>query len=103
MDNRFFERPILNTPYSYPLRHWELDDQGQPTQQIIENRRRAELCRVAEAHPWLRVYVKNHNIGLEVPYLYGSETRRYLPDFIVLVSDGNGEEYPLNLIVEIKG
>jgi len=38
MDNRFFERSILNSPYSYPLRHWELDDQGQPTQQIIEKR-----------------------------------------------------------------
>jgi hypothetical protein len=26
-----------------PKRHWELDEQGQPTQQIIENRRRAEF------------------------------------------------------------
>ena len=43
MDNRFFERPILNSPYEYPRRHWELDDQGQPTQQIIEKRRRAEF------------------------------------------------------------
>ena len=43
MDNQFFERPILNSPYEYPKRHWELDDQGQPTQQIIESRRRAEF------------------------------------------------------------
>jgi type III restriction enzyme len=43
MDNRFFEKPILNSPYEYPARHWELDDQGQPTQQIIERRRRAEF------------------------------------------------------------
>jgi hypothetical protein len=43
MDNRFFERPILNSPYAYPVRHWELDAQGQPTQQIIEKRRRAEF------------------------------------------------------------
>ena len=43
MDNRFFERPILNSPYDYPARHWELDDQGQPTQQIIDRRRRAEF------------------------------------------------------------
>jgi type III restriction enzyme len=41
MDNRFFEQPILNSPYEYPARHWELDDQGQPTQQIIETRRTA--------------------------------------------------------------
>jgi len=43
MDNRFFEHPILNSPYDYPSRHWKLDDQGQPTQQIIECRRRAKF------------------------------------------------------------
>jgi type III restriction enzyme len=42
MDNRFFTKPILNSPYEHPSRHWELDAQGQPTQQIIETRRRAE-------------------------------------------------------------
>ena len=30
MDNSFFERPILNSPYAYPGRHWELDADGQP-------------------------------------------------------------------------
>ena len=39
---------------------------------------------MAESHPRVRAYVKNHNLGLEVPYRYGSETRKYLPDFIVL-------------------
>src|SRR5690554_5585175 len=43
MDNLFFEKPILNSPYEYPGRHWELDEQGQPTQRIIENRRPAEF------------------------------------------------------------
>src|SRR5437660_7613844 len=43
MSNPFFEYPILNSPYDYPARYWELDDQGQPTQRIIENRRRAEF------------------------------------------------------------
>jgi type III restriction enzyme len=43
MSNPFFDRPILNSPYQRPSRHWELDDQGQPTQQIIERRRRAEF------------------------------------------------------------
>jgi len=41
--NPFFDRPILNSPYGYPARHWELDDQGQPTQKIIEHRRPAEF------------------------------------------------------------
>jgi len=39
----FFERPILNSPYEVPARHWELDEQGQPTQQIVETRRRADF------------------------------------------------------------
>jgi type III restriction enzyme len=32
MENRFFEHPILNSPYEYPAQHWELDASGQPTQ-----------------------------------------------------------------------
>src|ERR1044071_4522894 len=43
MVNEFFEKPVLNSPYAYPIRHWELDEQGQPTQRIIERRRRAEF------------------------------------------------------------
>src|SRR3981081_2410078 len=43
MDNQFFERPILNSPYDYPTRYWELDEHGQPTQRIIETRRKAEF------------------------------------------------------------
>jgi type III restriction enzyme len=61
----------------------------------------AEFCRVAEAHPRVRAYVKNQGLGLEVPYLTGSIPRKYRPDFIVQVDDG--DEQPLNLIVEIKG
>lgn len=40
---QFFERPILNSPYAYPGRHWELDADGQPTNRIIETRRRSDL------------------------------------------------------------
>ena len=43
MVNDFFEHPILNSPYEYSTRHWELDTQGQPTQQIIDSRRKAEF------------------------------------------------------------
>lgn len=39
----FFERPILNSPYEYPGHHWELDDQGQPNERILEKRRRDEF------------------------------------------------------------
>ena len=41
MAEPFFEQPILNSPYTYPSRHWELDAQGQPTQEIRNSRRDA--------------------------------------------------------------
>ena len=68
---------------------------------ILDSDWEAEFCRVAESHPKVKAYVKNHNLGLEVPYRYGSEMRTYLPDFIVLIDDG--QDNLLNLIVEIKG
>ncbi|EKG35333.1 Type III restriction-modification enzyme, helicase subunit [Pseudomonas syringae pv. avellanae str. ISPaVe013] len=70
---------------------------------ILDSDWEAEFCRVAEAHPKVIAYVKNHNLGLEVPYRYASESRKYRPDFIVHVDDGSGQDDPLNLIVEIKG
>ena len=70
---------------------------------VLDSDWEAEFCRVAESHPQVRAYVKNHNLGLEVPYRYGSEIRKYRPDFIVLVDDGHGPGDLLHLVVEIKG
>ena len=70
---------------------------------VCDSEWEAEFCRVAEAHPRVRAYVKNHGLGLEVPYRFQAESRMYVPDFIVLVDDGYGEEDLLHLVVEIKG
>jgi len=70
---------------------------------ILDSAWESEFCRVAEAHPAVLAYTKNHNLGLEVPYRMGSVSRKYIPDFIVRVDDGHGADDPLNLIVEIKG
>lgn len=43
MTSHFFEHPILNSPYEYPARHWELDGDGQPTDRIGNSRRRSDL------------------------------------------------------------
>lgn len=43
MSEDFFRQPILNSPYDYPSRHWELDSAGQPTQNIAPSRRRADF------------------------------------------------------------
>ncbi len=70
---------------------------------ILDSDWEGEFCRVAESHPCVRAYVKNHSLGFEVPYRYASEMRRYRPDFIVLVDDGHGADDLLHLVVEIKG
>ena len=98
---------------------WETDARRCPVNWVIlDSDWEAEFCRIVEGHPRVLAYVKNHSLGLEVPYRFGSETRRYIPDFIVLVDDGqgrpnaagamdggsgDGQEDPLHLIVEIKG
>ena len=70
---------------------------------ILDSDWESEFCRVAESHPAVLAYTKNHNLGLEVPYRMGSVAHKYIPDFIVRVDDGRGADDPLNLIVEIKG
>jgi len=70
---------------------------------------KAEFCRVAAAHPRVRAFVKNHSLGLDVPYRLGGTKRHDRPDFIVQVVDEDGldgdrgRDDPLNLVVEIKG
>jgi type III restriction enzyme len=81
---------------------WETkSDRCQVNWVILDSNWEGEFCRVAESHPRVKAYVKNHNLGFEVPYRCGSQTKRYLPDFIVLVDDGQPD--PLQLVVEIKG
>ena len=70
---------------------------------ILDSDWEGEFCRVAESHRLVKAYVKNQNLGLEVPYRMGSKSRKYIPDFIVRIDDGRGPDDLLNLIVEIKG
>lgn len=70
---------------------------------VLDSDWEAELCRAAEAHPRVVAYTKNHNLGLEVPYRIGSDKRKYLPDFVLMVDDGRGPEDLVHLVVEVKG
>lgn len=70
---------------------------------VLDSDWEGEFCRIAESHPRVRAYVKNHGLGLEVPYRSGAVSRRYIPDFVVLVDDGRGPDDLLHLVVEIKG
>jgi type III restriction enzyme len=70
---------------------------------VLDSDWEGEFCRVAEDHKHVKAYVKNHGLNFEVPYRYGGESRTYIPDFIVMVDDGHGEDDLLHLVVEIKG
>jgi type III restriction enzyme len=61
----------------------------------------AGLAERLESMDEVRAYVKNHNLGFEIPYDYEGDTARYRPDYIVRIDDGGAE--PLNLIMEVKG
>ncbi len=42
MSQQFYDRPVLNSPYEYPGRHWKLRG-GLPTDEIVESRRVADF------------------------------------------------------------
>jgi type III restriction enzyme len=91
----------VNFTTSKPTR-WRTDPRKSHVNWVVcDSDWEAEFCRVLESNTRVRAYVKNQNLGLEVPYLMGATPRRYLPDFVVQVDDGQLDL--LNLIVEVKG
>jgi len=84
MSNPFFERPILNSPYECPSRYWDLDEDGQPTQQIINKRRRVELITPV---PKPKKRKPNAHVQQEIVFDEGkgisTEAQRYDPTPII--------------------
>jgi type III restriction enzyme len=93
VDEGFFERPILKSPYAYPDRHWELDDDGQPTNQILPKRRDSKLltpvpkpqkCHHNANQPGF-VFDSGHGLSTEEqeynPTSIINEIRRYVEDW----------------------
>ena len=70
---------------------------------ILDSTWEGEFCRVLDSHPQVLAWVKNRNLGFDVPYRFGGTARKYVPDFIVLLDDGLGTDEPLHVVVEVKG
>src|SRR5260370_23120694 len=83
MANPFFDHPILNTPYDCPKRHWELDDQGQPTQRIIETRRRAEFITPIPKPKKLRGGVSQPNLVFDEGKGLSTQEQQYDPTSVI--------------------
>ena len=83
MSDPFFDHPILNSPYERPNKHWELDSSGQPTQQILETRRRAQFItpipkpKKQKKSPQQQGFVFDEGEGLS------STTQQYDPTSII--------------------
>jgi hypothetical protein len=101
----FFERPILNSPYAYPDRHWELDVDGQPTNQILPKRRKSELLtpvpkpekRLRDANQPGLMFDSGHGLSTHeqeyTPTRIISEIRRDVEDCRKLPNPDQWEDY----------
>nr|WP_255553658.1 DEAD/DEAH box helicase family protein [Maritimibacter sp. DP1N21-5] len=58
-----------------------------------------KLAARIEEHPRVISYAKNHNLGLEVPYVMEAEPRMYRPDFLIRLDTPE----PTTLVIEVKG
>ena len=70
MTERFFDAPVLNSPYEYPAQHWELDDSRQPTNRVVGQRRPASYItpvpkpRKQRARPQQQALILDEGKGL---------------------------------------
>jgi type III restriction enzyme len=62
-----------------------------------------KMAQALEDMAEVRAYVKNHNLGFTIPYTFEGHERQYIPDFIVRVDSGRGDEDFFNMIIEISG
>ncbi len=61
-----------------------------------------KMAQVLEEMDEVVCYVKNQGLGFAIPYTLNGQQKDYLPDFIVRIDNGRGEDL-LNLIVEVSG
>jgi type III restriction enzyme len=61
-----------------------------------------EVAGLLEDHAGVAAYVKNDHLGFEIPYVHEGRTHRYLPDFLVRLTDEDGEP-DRTLVVEVSG
>ena len=94
------ETPIGSTRY---MRTWYTTKPCQPTQRsqishmVADSAWEAHAANVLETSPMVLSYAKNDHLGFQVHYLWNGAKRRYIPDFLIRLTNGR------TLILEIKG
>jgi type III restriction enzyme len=70
---------------------------------VLDSGWEAKMAQTLEGMDEVERYVKNHNLGFQVPYTLEGVERNYVPDFIARVNDGHGADDLLNLVIEVSG
>ena len=79
-------------------------DKCQVSHVVLDSNWEAKMAQVLEDEiPEVISYVKNFQLGFNIPYTLDGEERNYLPDYIVRLNDGHDKDDLLNLIVEVTG
>ncbi|NBC29897.1 MAG: restriction endonuclease, partial [Spirochaetes bacterium] len=99
MSRDFFAHPILNSPYERPARHWELDENGQPTGNTKNSRRPADFITPIPKSKKQKSSEKQAQLGL------GAGSAGAAAGSAAAVDDSaDGQEYdPKSIINEIRG
>ena len=93
MAERFFDGPVLNSPYASPAHHWELDENGQPTNRVIDRRRPASYItpvpkpRAQSNQPRQRALILDEGRGLS------AEEQEYDPTSTINVVRGHVDRW----------
>ena len=82
VSNPFFDKPILNSPYKYPDKHWELDKTGQPTQRVLTQRRPVSLITPIPKPKKRKAVDEKQQMDFNETGL-SDETQRYDPTTII--------------------
>jgi len=94
------EQPIGSTR---TMRTWYTTKGNQPTKKsqvshvVGDSSWEIYAANIFDASDLVSAYAKNDHLGFQIYYLWGGSRRRFLPDFIVRLSNGK------TLVLEIKG
>lgn len=69
---------------------------------VLDSGWEAKMAEALEDMPEVVRYAKNYQLGFNIPYTLNGEEKQYVPDYLIHVQSGDGQE-PLNLIVEVSG
>ncbi|MBO0853842.1 MAG: DEAD/DEAH box helicase family protein [Nocardia sp.] len=95
-DVRFYtHKQAIDTEKS-EVSHVVLDGTGGNTWEQI-------LALECELNPKVAAYVKNDHLGFSIPYIHNGRSHSYVPDFLLRLVPGDGENLDRTLIVEVSG